>query len=161
MPRIQNSETIEQSLELTNPNGYTDNCQRCVPAYEMRRRGYAVIASDAPKNALDDNIGLYDYKKVFVGAEWKTCEGTGKDEIVEFMKTCGDGARVEIAIKTKNFAHVFIAEKTADTILFIDPQRNIEHVERYFDSVILGTTEFCRIDNLEFSNLITDCIEVK
>ena len=42
LPKIKNIESMEQALKATNPNGYKNNCQRCVPAYEMRRRGYAV-----------------------------------------------------------------------------------------------------------------------
>lgn len=102
---------MEQTLKATNPNEYKNNCQRCVPAYEMRRRGYAVIALDSPKNPFDDNIGFYDYKNVFIGADWITCEGTGKEEITEFLRIIGDGARVEIAISTSKGNHIFAAEQ--------------------------------------------------
>lgn len=65
LPKLTEPESIEQSLAGTNPHGYTTNCQRCVPVYEMRRRGYDVAAADAPKNPFDDSIGFYDYKNVF------------------------------------------------------------------------------------------------
>ena len=77
LPKLQKPDNIERALEFTNPNRYTENCQRCVFTYEMRRRGYDVIAKDAPKNPLDDNIGLGDYRKVCINAQWKKCNGSG------------------------------------------------------------------------------------
>lgn len=70
-----------------------------------------MIALDSPKNPFDDNIGFYDYKNVFIGADWITCEGTGKEEITEFLRIIGDGARVEIAISTSKGNHIFAAEQ--------------------------------------------------
>ena len=159
LPKIKNIESMEQALKATNPNGYKNNCQRCVPAYEMRRRGYAVVALSSPDNPFDDNIGLYDYQKVFVGANWITCKGTGKKEITEFLQKCGDGARVEIAIVTDKGSHIFAAEQIGEKTIFIDPQKNLVSVENYFDMNLLDKTKFCRIDNLDFSTLIKDCVK--
>lgn len=159
LPKTKNIESIEQALKATNPNGYNDNCQRCVPAYEMRRRGYAVVALGSPENPFDDNIGLYDYQKVFVGAEWITCKGTGKKEITEFLRKCGDGARVEIAIATDKGSHIFVAEQIGEKTIFIDPQKNLTSVENYFDMNLLDKTKFCRMDNLNLSMLIKDCVK--
>ena len=159
LPKIKNIESMEQALKATNPNGYKNNCQRCVPAYEMRRRGYAVVALSSPENPFDDNIGLYDYQKVFVGTNWITCKGTGKKEITEFLQKCGDGARVEIAIVTDKGSHIFAAEQIGEKTIFIDPQKNLVSVENYFDMNLLDKTKFCRIDNLDFSTLIKDCMK--
>ena len=159
LPKTKNIESLEQALKATNPNGYKDNCQRCVPAYEMRRRGYAVVALGSPENPFDDNIGLYDYQKVFVGANWITCKGTGKKEITEFLQKCGDGARVEIAIVTDKGSHIFAAEQIGEKTIFIDPQKNLASVENYFDMNLIDKTKFCRIDNLNLSTLIKDCVK--
>lgn len=159
LPKTQNIESMEQALKATNPNGYTDNCQRCVPTYEMRRRGYAVVALCSPSNPLDDNVGLYDYKKVFVGANWITCEGTGEREIIDFLQQCGDGARVEIAIVTDKGSHIFAAEQIAGKTIFIDPQNNSTNAEKYFQMNLVDKTQFCRIDNLHLSSLIKDCVK--
>ena len=40
LPRLDSPDSIEDALKLTNPSGDVYNCQRCVPTYEMRRRGY-------------------------------------------------------------------------------------------------------------------------
>ena len=49
-------------LSQTNPNydkgeKFEINCQRCVPAYEMRKRGYNVTAKPLP---CDDDIYQYE-----------------------------------------------------------------------------------------------------
>ncbi|MBP5449435.1 MAG: hypothetical protein J6Y01_04880, partial [Spirochaetales bacterium] len=41
--------TMDEDLKAVNPNwkkldGYDDNCQRCVPTYVLRRRGFDVEA---------------------------------------------------------------------------------------------------------------------
>lgn len=156
--KLAEPESIEQSLAGTNPHGYTTNCQRCVPVYEMRRRGYDVVAADAPENFLNDNIGLGDYKKVFIGAKWTICEGTGKDEITNYLQKCGDGARVEITINTNIGNHIFVAEQFGNTTVFIDPQRGNINVDNYFKKTLTEPIKYCRIDNLKPSNLIKDCI---
>lgn len=160
LPKQAEQESIEQSLMATNPFGYDENCQRCVPAYEMRRRGYDVIAKDAPKNHLDDSIGFYDYEKLFVGMQWKSCSGTGYEEITDYLQKCGNGARVEIAIDTEDGNHIFAAEQVGKKTIFIDPQKNSTDVREYFHKKLTNKTRFCRIDNLTPSNLIKDCIGV-
>lgn len=160
LPKLIRPESIEQALAGTNPHGYTTNCQRCVPVYEMRRRGYDVIAADSPKNFINDNIGLGDYKKVFIGAKWTICEGTGKEEITHYLQKCGDGARVEITINTNKGNHIFVAEQVGKTTVFIDPQRNTNKADKYFKMTLTEPTKYCRIDNLKPSNLIKDCIGV-
>lgn len=160
LPKRAEQESMEQSLMATNPFGYDENCQRCVPAYEMRRRGYDVIAKDAPENHLDDSIGFYDYKKVFVGMQWKSCSGTGYEEITDYLQKCGNGARVEITIDTNKGNHIFVAEQVGKTTVFIDPQRNTDKADKYFKMSLTAPTKYCRIDNLKPSNLIKDCIGV-
>ena len=160
LPKLSEPETMEQALKATNPTGRNDNCQRCVPAYEMRRRGYNVTASSPPENYLDDEIGLYDYRNVFKNAEWIKCNGSGLEEISDYLKEAGHGARVEISITLPNVSHLFMAENINGRVMFYDPQSNKTNVEFYFESVIVGQTEFTRIDNLEVTSLIKDCLEV-
>ena len=57
--RIEGEHTWQEDAQATNPNyvtgkrEYTANCQRCVCAYEMRRRGYNVIAKPRLPDAID------------------------------------------------------------------------------------------------------------
>lgn len=155
---------MEHDAVLANINydkgiQYQENCQRCVPAYEMRRRGYDVTAK--PKVYSKDLINS-NWENIFENAEWISCySGNGLAQIEEAMKRFGDGARAEVYIQWqgKNDAHVFVAEQIGGKTVFIDPQNGNVDVRWYFDYALEGKTELCRIDNLEFTELIEECCE--
>ena len=51
--RVEEQQEFSEELKKCNPNfelgnQWKINCQRCVPTYEMRRRGYNVTASPKP-----------------------------------------------------------------------------------------------------------------
>ena len=53
--------TMDEDLKAVNPNwkkldGYDDNCQRCVPTYVLRRRGFDVEALPTGQNEEIDNL---------------------------------------------------------------------------------------------------------
>ena len=150
-----------EDMKATNPHyndsyNYQINCQRCVPAYEMRRRGYNVTAKPAPD---DDVLGLI-FEKIFVDMKWQTCpNGSGIDDIKEYMKKCGDGSRAEISLQTYEGAHLFMAEQHNGITYFIDPQNYKADAKKYFEKVLIAPTRVCRIDNLKFSELIRECCE--
>ena len=157
----------EQDAFLANINykkdvSYKMNCQRCVPAYEMRRRGYDVMAKPTilvGRDVINENT----WKNIFDNAEWRSCgTGNGLKYIEDAMKNYGDGARAEIYVlwKNKKEAHVFVAEQRNGKTIFIDPQDGTNDARYYFDYVSSGYTEMCRIDNLEASELIKACCEV-
>lgn len=150
-----------EDMKATNPHyndsyNYQINCQRCVPAYEMCRRGYNVTAKPAPD---DDVLGLI-FEKIFVDMKWQTCpNGSGIDDIKEYMKKCGDGSRAEISLQTYEGAHLFMAEQHNGITYFIDPQNYKADAKKYFEKVLIAPTRVCRIDNLKFSELIRECCE--
>lgn len=162
LPKTKAQESMEKALKATNPFHHTDNCQRCVPAYEMRRRGYNVIAGRPPKNFAEDNIGMGEgYKKLFIDAYWRTCTtGKEKEELFDFMAKCSDGARFQIAYRGEYGNHMFVAERYNGKSILIDPQNPDRDLTRIFGGEIEELV-FGRIDNCEFSNLIKECIEVK
>ena len=161
LPRITGIESIQESAERVNPNNYEYNCQRCVVAYEMRRRGFDVTAQNTPSNLLSDTIGLYDFKNVFKNSKWIECNGNGYEEICHYLDNADIGTRIHISYKSKKSFHLFIAEKTENGIIFADPQTGDSEVSNYFNRGISGNTEFARVDNLDVSELVKQCIEVK
>ena len=79
--------------------------------------------------------------------------GTGKEEIIEFLKASGNGARAEIVVVwdyDREKAHAFAAKNIDGNVLFIDPQngKSGKLVEEYFDRAATGKTTWLRIDNL-------------
>ena len=157
---LNTPETIEQCLENINPNfstkkgGWTQNCQRCVAAYELRRRGIDITAQ--PILSAFDDLAVFPFS-VWNSPYIRSCSGDGKSEIETKMAEWGDGARVEITVfwKVGNDGHAFIAEQVNGKTVFLDPQKNNIDCSDYFNSVEIGQTQFARIDNLELNDKIS------
>lgn len=152
-------------LDGTNPNFSTgpewkNNCQRCVPTYELRRRG--VDATVYPSTHGSDHLSHYPFD-VWENPQVLSGSGTGKADIEQAMSTWGDGARAQVVVIWDDgfgtSGHTFIAEQRNGVTHFLDPQTNNNDVSSYFDDVLQGQTQFCRIDNLNTSAFINDCYE--
>lgn len=146
----------------TNPNynsqqinGWYVNCQRCVPTYEMLRRGFDVTA--LPCTSDYDYLSSHPYS-VWENAEVISCTGDDQAEIESSMSSWGDGARAQIVVMWTQFSgHTFIAEQRNGETVYIDPQSGNENYTDWIDSALPGRTQFCRIDNIATSNLIDRC----
>ncbi len=135
-----------------------------MPTYEMRMRGFDVIARPT-----------YDiHTDIFASKHWKEAfenaiieenlAGTGKEDIINLMSEWGDGARAEVYVKWESGgSHVFVAENRNDYIHFLDPQIGELNVEYYFESVKEGFTKLLRMNNLEINDKTIKwcCKEVK
>ena len=175
LPQLS-SHDIKDCYHTANPNHkkgieYKKNCQRCIVAYEARRRGYDVIASKAILDDFDKLVysqGFGGWPYVF-GANYEDLiypDGKTaleiKNDICKKMSEYGDGARIAISITWKDCqdGHVFIAEQTNGKTIFIDPQKGQKNVNYFNDAQIQPEkTHFLRIDNRDFTDLIADCIE--
>ena len=71
----------------------------------------------------------------------------------------GDGVAIVRILWSRAEGHVFIAEKTGNTIRFIDPQNGVIDCEKYFTNVLIGATIMARVDHLDPSELIELCIQ--
>ena len=152
-------------LKETNPGyesgvEYRDNCQRCVPAHEMIRRGADVTA--CPSTSGTDHLAYYPFD-VWRNARVVSGSGNGKSDIENAMSSWGDGARAQVVVVWNDGfgvnGHTFIAEQINGVTHFSDPQSDEKDVSYYFDDVLEGETRFCRIDNLETSDYIRDCVK--
>lgn len=166
---IQGEHTREQDLAAVNPNygkgkEWNQNCQRCVYAYEARRRGIDVEAESRILKGSDP-MGGGHWREVCQGMQWlqpkeTTPQGT-KLAIDKAMTGFGNGSRAVIYVEwegvTPRQAHVFIAENVDGKIVYVDPQNNDDNVDSNFWAAIPEKTEFARLDNLDFSNYIKLC----
>ena len=163
------------NLARTNPkfdpknlqNGYGENCQRCVTAFEMRCRGFNVEA--LPTTGKDDVF----IKRPFI--MWQTTPKeyvfdlfdtkTLVSEINDQMQRFGKKSRAVVGIFTDakmGNAHFFVAVEHKGQTLFLDPQRNIFNCEKYFDSIAEKGKEMVaifRMDNLKPSVIMNQCIK--
>ncbi len=169
-PRIIGEHSMEDDLRATNPHfseglQWQINCQRCVPAYEMRRRGFDVVAKPRELDASGlepskNDRAAESWYTIFKGAQWIACPGTGKTEIDRLMGEWGDGARAEVYVAwNKGGAHVFVAENINGRIQYICPQSNSVDYSLAFEEAVEGMTVVARIDHLEPSDMIGECCE--
>ena len=168
--RIRFPENAETALSKINPNGHavTDdanfswsgNCTSCVPAYELRRRGYDVSALPytESKNSL-----AYDPFAVWKDPIIHETSGSGREAIEKAMASYGDGARVAVDVGWATSdgsgfdGHDFVAEQRGGKTYFIDPQTGDTDVGWYFDHVQQNGTRFARIDDLTPNDRIFEC----
>ena len=135
---------------------YRTNCTNCVSAYEMRQRGYDVVARASTGNHyLERNP-----ESAWISPKVIKTTGNGLDDILNAMAQFPEGARIEIAItwKDKSNGHVFVAEKKNGEVNFYDVQSGEKISQKVFEKVQSDETRFWRIDNLDPSDRgITAC----
>lgn len=152
---------IKKAIEGANPfysggaqGDFSRNCQRAVVAYELRRRGYDVIA--LPTFSGDDLPtggkwkGAFRHaKEIKVGAS--TSIQTQKNLEAQ-MKSFGNGARGIVRIP----GHVFNVENVRGKIVYVDAQTNTIYSSKNVFSRIgktgLGSISLIRTDNLRLSD---------
>ena len=162
--RKTNVTDFADDLSKTNPNWSTqeaqwrNNCQRCVPTYEMRRRGFNVTAKPQPEiDTNNDYLAMNPWK---VWSNPKLQPFNGKSDIETAMAAMGNGARVQVKIVFNDgTGHTFVAEQMDGKTVFLDPQTGKE-CSYYFDDMatINGWNNlFWRIDDQEPTDYIIDC----
>lgn len=153
---------VETAARDANPNfnngkEYRTNCQRCIWAYEMRRRGYDVEAKPRTQSMSDPAYGSR-YTSFMQGGSAASLVRTPTQKAVEKqMAAWGEGARavVEITYKGGYSGHVFIAERRNGKTLFVEPQAYswYKPSEGYLSAlskhVRMSETKLMRIDNMQ------------
>lgn len=156
---------IDTNPKFSESEEYRNNCQRCVPAYEARSRGYDVVAlssaGDKQKGALNlayNSTAMWkNQDKVYLPAK------TFKQEVEQKMAEWGDGARAEVRVKWKKsrWGHVFMAIQENGKTLFVDPQNPSADVASYFGKMSTrgrwSQPWILRVDNNEFTEEAKRC----
>ena len=165
--------TIAEAISVTNPHfsegkEWQQNCQRCVFAYEMQRRGYDVEAKPRIFDGTDRLPYTNDpngWTKVMEGATLVDMPQRNTiNKMLDQMYQWGDGSRAVVYVtwKGRRSAHVFIAEQEGIGTVFVDPQTgNYVDIDHYMDHAIKGATKLMRIDNLRPGPLIEKCVTRK
>lgn len=172
------SHEIKDCYKTTNPHyrkdrRYQENCQRCVNAYEARRRGYDVVAKPSPQTSARDTLAIMKHPKGWPAvyekgpANIEKVKGgtakTVKMNICERMAEYGNGARAIVRIRWQKIksGHVFMAEQDGDKTRFVDPQSGEKDVAYYFDPGMIKPTKtrLLRVDDKAFTDLIENCCE--
>ena len=169
------SMAIQDAVKGANPNysrgsAYGVNCQRCVQAYEFRRRGYDVVAKPKPST---NNI-IFWGSECFIqpGAYQYSYQAYALNQteaaVKKALANAPDGSRFSIYIKWKRTyggsAHVFIAEKTGGVVHYLDPQTGNMDASDYFTRGSKGCFGYFRLDDKALTtdpNIISTTVEVK
>ena len=141
---------------------FTENCQRCVPTEEARRRGYDVTA--LPRHVKNDPIWAgcvtqRDYN-FLAFKNPQPMNYSSRSDIETQMAAWGDGARAQVCCLWKGgHAHTFFAVQEKGKTVFIDPQSNTTGYNPFPNistrsKLSSRVNEFARIDNLEFNDKI-------
>lgn len=106
---------------------YQINCQRCVPVYELRRRGYPVEAmpkqSSYNGNANMCSYGYECFEAPDLKGTWGNQQRLSKSDLLKDLKALPDGARVGIIWAwNRRSGHTTVCEKINGKLVFMDPQ---------------------------------------
>lgn len=169
------SMAIQDAVKGANPNysrgsAYGVNCQRCVQAYEFRRRGYDVVAK--PKPSTNNIISWGSECFIQPGAYQYSYQAYALNQteaaVKKALANATDGSRFSIYIKWKRTyggsAHVFIAEKTGGVVHYLDPQTGNMDASDYFTRGSKGCFGYFRLDDKALTtdpNIISATVEVK
>lgn len=177
LARIRNEEFVlpnktkippQLALSGTNPNydkarEYQINCQRCVPTYEMRRRGYDVEALGNLRGSVklgndqkilelwgaSDKDFIKNYVEFSSRKELRYSDGS-KDNLNRIIENIEPNSRYQIAWHWKdgNSGHTSVLEKTSKGIFIVDPQTGkIYKAKEYLGRDLFTKVRLLRIDN--------------
>lgn len=161
----------EKAMERTNPDiraldamdyeDYQSNCQRCVVAYELNRRGYNVEAEATFPNDPYPSGG--HWMTAFNGAKSESVGATTtakvNKNIEAKMSGWGDGSRAVVRVRSGSGGHVFNAEYRRGKVSYYDAQVNRRYdPKRVFNHVNKGAVEIVRVDNLSLGSNVKDMV---
>ena len=161
--------SIEDAVIGANPNfskgtkEWLENCQRCVIAYELRRRGYNVEAT--AYEGWDDTArgwkeAFYEMSPVKVGSSDR--EKVIKN-IYKQMEKWGEGSRAIVDLDwSRTKGHVFNAEFKNGKLILMEAQKgNYADWDKYSQHMMPTKTTLWRVDNLEPTEKIVGLIKRK
>ena len=144
---------------------YSENCQRCVVAYELNRRGYKVEASETYKNDPypSGNKWLNAFKGgklVNVGA---ITNNKVNDNIMKNMKGWGNGSRAIVKVRYNSTSgHVFNVEYSGGKLRYYDAQTGVRYdPARVFNHVVRKDVQIVRVDNLALNDDVRNMVRKK
>ncbi len=150
--------SIEDAAAIANPRfaegeEFQDNCQRCVQAYELARRGYDVEALPMPQDGFNHVKYGNELFSDPHGIPPVFETGLTSSEVKASIASAPVGARFCIGIMwaDSRYRHVFVAEKTPKAVRYLDPQSGNVNVGDYFTAGVEGEYKLLRTDNLKLT----------
>ena len=160
-------------MKNVNPNHsyeyseFSENCQRCVIAYELRRRGYNVTALPTYKGDRLPYVtrnGRGIWQKAFRHAQpikvGAVTQQAAQNKVEKQMKSWGKGARGIIQIP----GHVFNCENVNGKIRYVDAQTGTKYTSKNVFGILSGRETrdiyLTRTDNLRISDRARESVKL-
>lgn len=177
--------SISDAILESNPNfsrsyrEYSENCQRCVVAYELRRRGYDVEALPTYRGDtlgrivhidVDNQLYMGKWRGAFKNAKTENVGATGNNavdkvmqNISDKMKQYGSGSRAVIQVLyNRGGGHVFNVENQGGRIVYVEAQSGkIKDVKSTLQTVKTNSVNIVRTDNLKLSDRAKNFVHTK
>nr|DAJ59445.1 MAG TPA: Papain fold toxin 1, glutamine deamidase [Bacteriophage sp.] len=163
--RIKGNKTVNENLEVVNPDKHNDNCKECSVAYALRVQGYDVKAREKSLSGdLHDMMEEYfENTKVYS----ITVDSTNAKSRVErqITKKFNDGDVGAVGVgwnpkylkpDTPTPGHVFNWQIIDGKVNFLDSQNPRIDANRYFSVIDFNKEiELCKIDksNIKSNNI--------
>lgn len=141
---------------------YSENCQRCVQAYEARRRGYDVVAHPTYQgDTMQYNrgyLGGFENPKT-IQIKGRTRDATMRNVETE-MKNMPNGSRAILRVGWNSTnGHVINVENVGGKVIYRDAQVGVKYnAKDLFSAVKPGTCQLTRVDNLNFTEDIANAV---
>lgn len=161
-------QSAEDAMRKVNPHygedgkAYTENCQRCVIAYELQRRGFDVEATAFDGFGKDSKSRHWQsalaMKPEELGAKKRT-EVLSK--IYDKAQEWGDGSRGILYVAwTRGGAHVVNVEYKKGAVQILDPQSG-KYVDwdNYSQRIKASSVTMYRTDNVPVSRYAMDLVK--
>lgn len=163
---------IDTALKTVNPNfpEQHKNCQRCVVAYELQRRGYDVEAMPFDGN-YPSIFSLFKYpersdrfkyviNKDYIdeskGYKINRSPKATANTVKGYMLDWGNNSRATLVVEWRGTktSHIINVENVNGDVWLIDAQcgRKTTKIEEYLKETKCAEIELCRTDNLIFQN---------
>lgn len=162
IPKTWGKLSDTDNVSDVNPLKSQTNCVNCTVAYEMRKRGYAVVAGSDIKKLRHEPFSAWKEPDIIKVEK----DINALDSIKVDMKKWGNGARAQVSVvwNKKNGSrgiwdsdyergHSFIAEQRNGATFFLDVQTGKVYNEDVFNKVTDHEVQYCRIDILEINDL--------
>jgi hypothetical protein len=155
LPKINGSHDLRSDVIQANPdyapgNEYSVNCVHAVQAWEMRRRGYDVVATPLPGDMIRQQGRS---AQAALNGAWKPPRKFTSTSAVgagNIANSWPDGARGFVIVNWKTGgSHIFAVEKTPAGAIFVDPQRGLRILASDYTSRAVPTIQIVRVDDLE------------
>lgn len=176
------AKSVAEAITGTNPNHSRDynefskNCQRCVVAYELRRRGYDVEAlptyegDTLPRIAYQNaSKGTYEgyWKGAFRHSKTLNVGGSTSEKVLQNitdkMHSFGSGSRAVVQIFYKNGGgHVFNVENNGGRMVWVGAQTGkLKDINDTLSHVKTEKVNLVRVDNLKISDRAKNYVKNK